>query len=71
MHLVRHFLDSLEILRQGRLQEGFAAYESRFQDCEYCDHNSLPQQGTWPLDVPRWDARTALNGMMILLGAWV
>lgn len=62
------YLDSLGVLRQGRLEEGFAGYESRFQDSDYCDREGLPRQGTWPLHVPRWRGEP-LSGKTVLLWA--
>ena len=49
------------------LAECFAAEERRFLDPAYLKREDIPPQGTWPLDVPRWDGYTSLEGRTILL----
>lgn len=54
-------LDGFTLLSQGYLREGFAAWERRLLEPEYLGREGIPQQGTYPLDVPRWDGPTDLG----------
>lgn len=42
------------VMDLSALVERFAAEERRFLDSDYLTTEGLPQQGTYPLDVPRW-----------------